>query len=581
MKTRISIFIFLLAAVLGFSGCSKSGNTQSSSTRKIKFYQCSMHPQVKSDKPEKCTICGMDLTPIFEGETALNENVITLSSGAVNVINVQVEPVKRHALRRTIRVAGTIEDDDSRHRIIAAYIDGRIDKLFVNFVGAEVKQGEPLAAFYSPALLSTEREYLVTLQHLPTNAAPIVHDEHKRLVEMAAQKLKRLGLTEEQVETLPQNTNALLQTRIVAPMSGTVVARHVYEGQYVKEGDKLFEIGDFSVMWFQFDAYERDLPWLHVGQEIQVTTPSVPGKTYAAKISFLDPNLNDPTRSAKVRVEIANPVVKRDGKTTRELFHRLYGEGLAQVESSPVLAIPRGAVLNPDGKPLVYVEASAGSYEPRNVQLGRFGDDIWEVIEGVAEGEKVVTQGNLLIDAQAQLNRGASSDVERKEKLSGTNRIDVLRGGEKLTEAQMKAVDEFLSVSAALSAALAADDLNRFNEQADKLDIALGSLTNTLGLHKSWQSRVGPIVRSPMHRAADLAEARKAFVPFSAAVVELAKGMRILEFAFRDIRIFRCPMASEAVPDAPKNGFWIQRGLPLRNPFFGKAMLDCGTEVRQ
>ena len=192
-------------------------------------------------------------------------------------------------------------------------------------------------------------------------------------------------------------------------MSGIIVARHVYEGQYVKEGDKLFEIGDFSTMWFKFDAYERDLPWLRVGQEVEITTPAVPDKVYSAKITFIDPNLNEPTRSAKVRVDVPNPIVEQDGHMRRELYRRLYAEAAVKVDLPEALAVPRSAVLWPGAQSVVYLDKGGGAYEQRRVRLGRAGDDSWEVLAGVGEGERVVTVGNLLIDAQAHLNQSVNA----------------------------------------------------------------------------------------------------------------------------------------------------------------------------
>jgi Cu(I)/Ag(I) efflux system membrane fusion protein len=333
----------------------------------------------------------MELTPIYEGQGALKENLITLDSNSVSVINVQSEPVKRATLSRTLHVAGVIQDDLTKRKIISAYNEGRLEKLLANYTGAEVEKGQPLATFYSPNLLSAEREFLVLVQNKSTNGNSVFQQEQQRLRNAAAQRLKRLGLTDAQIESLEKSTNALVQTEIVSPMSGTVLDRFAYEGQYVKEGENLFEIGDFSTMWFLFDAYESDLPWLKVGEEIDVTAPSVPGKTFQAKINFIDPNINEPTRSAKVRVELANPIVEHDGKKRRELFNQLYAEGALKIVSPNTLVVPRGAVLNPCGAPLVYIDHGNGAYEPRPVKLGIFGDEGWQVHDGLKESERVVT----------------------------------------------------------------------------------------------------------------------------------------------------------------------------------------------
>ena len=444
--------------------------TSANGGRTIRFYQCSMHPQVTSDKPGKCTICGMQLSPIFEGQNALDENLIALTPNAVTVVNVQAEEVKRRPLQRTLRVAGTIDDNDAERRILSAYIEGRIDKLFVNFVGAEVKKGEMLATFYSPMLLTAQREYQLLASRLSTNAGAL-QTENQRLLESTAQRLLQLGLTREQIDALREQTNSTFQSEILAPVSGTVVARHVYEGQYVKEGDKLFEIADFSTMWFQFDAYERDLPWLQIGQQIQVTTPAMPDKSYAAKINFIDPNINNPTRSARVRVEIPNPLVERDGKQSRELLHKLYGEAQVKMSLPETLVVPRTAILNGGGDPVVYVEKESGSYEQRKVKLGRMGDDHWEILDGVADGEKVVTRGNMLIDAQSQLNQGGAGGGMAEMPGMETTKASTHAAHEmaQLTETQQGVAREFFSVAGAVAKALAADDLKAFNDVSKKL----------------------------------------------------------------------------------------------------------------
>ena len=162
-------------------------------------------------------------------------------------------------LVRTLRVAGIIDDNDAKHRRLAAYVEGRIEKLHVNYIGAEVKEGEPLATFYSPMLLNTEREYVLLFRQSQMAHAYALTAEHKRLLAAAEQRLTRYGLTSAQIAKLPLKSETNHLSEILAPMSGTVVTREIYEGQFVKEGDKLFELADFFTMWFQFDLYERDL----------------------------------------------------------------------------------------------------------------------------------------------------------------------------------------------------------------------------------------------------------------------------------------------------------------------------------
>jgi len=581
MKPKSVLLILLAMATAGSIGwfAARRANDQPGATaataasgRKVLHYQSAMHPWIKSDQPGKCTICGMDLTPVFEGDPGFETGpgLVTLSSNTLNVIHVQTEPVRRRILRRTLRVAGTIDDDETRHRIISAYVDGRVDRLFITHVGAEVIEGQPLATIYSPMLLAAEREYVTLRSRRPDS--PSLQVEHARLLEGAAQRLRRLGLAEAQIEALPRKPDASQQTDLLAPLSGTVVARFVYEGQYVKEGDRLFEISDFSTMWFRFDAYEQDLPWLKPGQAVEVRTPAIPGRVFPASVSFIDPNLNDPTRSAKVRVEMANPMVEQDGRKRRELYHRLYAEGQVQVEAAEVIALPRSAVLSPDGRPFVFVARGGGAFERREVNLGRRGDEFWEVLGGIVEGDPVVTTGNLLIDAQAQLNQAATPSAPPPAAGSASS-------SRELSPAQGDVVSELLTLADRAGSALAADNLEGFNGVAAALHTLIPKLADAFDSAPAWQPAVQDLVtRGHLEKAADLTTARGEFLKFSLAVADLAAALRP-QLRFKSWRIFQCPMVDSAIPGAPKTGRWIQREAAIRNPFFGSRMIDCGAEV--
>jgi len=579
MKAKIAVIIVVTSVLAAAGGwfaarqwpANRSTAGSAGPTRKILYYQSAMHPWIKSDKPGKCTICGMDLVPVYEGQEGLNlaPGLVSLSSNSINVVNIQTEELKRRPLRHTLRVAGTIEEDDTRHRIISAYVDGRIDRLFVNYLGAEVTSNQPMAAIYSPMLLTAEREYVTLRSGRP--AAP--GSEQGRLAEAAAQRLRRFGMNDTQVESLPRKSETNLLTEILAPMSGTVVARGIYEGQYVKEGDRLFEIADFSTVWFRFDAYERDLPWLKVGQKIEVSSPAVPEKIFAAAISFIEPNLNDPTRSAKVRVEIQNPIVEQDGKKRRELYQRLYADGILQADTPEVLAVPRSAVLSPAGRPVVYVAKGGGAFEQRTVRLGRRGDEFWEVLEGVKPGEIVVTAGNLVIDAQAQLSQsGNGSGIPAP----GSTLTDTTA----LSADQQTIASRFIALVDDAGSALAADNLADFNRAAQGVHATLPGLLDAFEPSESWHPALREIAESRhLEQATDLTAARKEFLALSQAASDLARELKKLA-PFASLKIFQCPMLNAAIPGAPKTGYWIQRAGPLRNPFFGSRMIDCGTEIR-
>jgi membrane fusion protein, copper/silver efflux system len=193
-----------------------------------------------------------------------------------------------------------------------------------------------------------------------------------------------------------------------------VVARSVLEGQYVNRGEKLFEIADLSKLWFRFEVYEQDLPLIEPGQAVQVSSAALGTNVIEGKIAFIDPNINEATRAARVRVELENPIVGEGRAARRALQNGLYAEGKIIVRTGPVLAVPRTAVIDPGDFRRVYVDNEGGAYELRRVQLGRRGTDYWEVLDGLEEDEAVVTSGNFILDSQAQMNEAAHGATPHK-----------------------------------------------------------------------------------------------------------------------------------------------------------------------
>ena len=356
--------------------------------RKILLYQSPMHPWVTSDKPGKCTVCGMDLAPIYESGTNFDRDasdVVMLRAGSVNAVGVRTAEVKKQPLVRMLRVAGMIGEDESRHGVISAPVDGRIDGLAMSCDGDKVTRRQPLATIFSRPLLAAANDYKAAL------------DQGGSALEQAKRRLEQYGLVWEQINAIPTRQPDDLYFGILAPLTGTIVRSYVSEGQFVKEGEKLFEIADFNKMWFVFTAPEKDLPLIQVGQIVTLNAPSLAGQMLKARVSSISPNLDEQTRAARVRVVLENP--------ERRIKNNTFAEGTVEIEAPEVLAIPRSAVLWPDRAPRVYVETVKGSYQQRRLKLGRAGDACWEVIEGLQEGERVVVAGNMLIDGQAQLDK--------------------------------------------------------------------------------------------------------------------------------------------------------------------------------
>ncbi len=349
--------------------------------------QCPMHPWVKSAKPGQCTVCGMALVALSVGGIDSGgpvNGLVLLPVTSVKAIGLQTAEVKRQPLVRTLRVAGIIGEDESRHGVITAPVEGRIDGLGMSCEGDRVTRRQPLATIFSRPLLAAAADYNASLAKGGPGLA------------RARSRLLQYGLVWEQIASIPTRQPDDIYFGLPAPLTGTIVKSYISEGQFVKEGDKLFEIADFMKMWFVFSAYERDLAMIRVGQLVSVTTPSLPGETLRARVSFISPNLDELTRSARVRVVLENP--------DRRIKNNTQAQALVECDAPEVLSVPRSAVIRPDSTARVYVQSGPGRFQQRQIKLGRVGDDSFEVIEGLNEGEHVVVTGSMLIDSQAQLN---------------------------------------------------------------------------------------------------------------------------------------------------------------------------------
>jgi Cu(I)/Ag(I) efflux system membrane fusion protein len=528
----------------------------SGSETEAQVYQCPMHPWIKSDRPgDRCTICGMELVAAGGGQAASTEvdpNLVTLTPAQAAVTGVQTAEVKRGSVTRTLRVSGVIDDDDTRHRILAARVPGRIEQLQVNYVGAPVEAGAPLATIYSPEMLTAQRQYLERIK-----AGAIATSQSDRAA--ARERLLELGLTEEEIAILDKTLKPTAMVSVRAPMSGTVVSRSVYEGQYVETNDRLFEIGDFSQMWFVFDAYEPDLAWLKPGQTVEVSVPSLPGQVLTAPITFIDPNLNEMSRSARVRVTLDNP--------DRRLLHGQTAQALVVGTGPETLMVPRSAVLQHSGRPVVYLDQGAAGYRAQEIQLGRVGDTQAEVVSGLAEGDRVVTQAALILDAQAQLAHAAVGAAGHHHD-QGPAKVPA--GTQPHDEAAYGLLKALVFAAADAAAALAADDLAGYQQ-------ALPALREAQAAYLAGHAPAsrGPLgeISGKLVEGPDLDAARRAFEPVSTAVADLARGEHVHHR--EGLTIFQCPMTPVL-----GTGRWLSRSNQLRNPFFGSAMIECGDEVQ-
>jgi len=536
MKTFLSLLLFSFVATAGLAAPAT-------------VYQCPMHPWIKADHAgEKCTICGMALVAApAGGATANDPNLVTLTPASASVTGVRTTEVQRGTLVRTLRVSGVIDDDDTRHRILAARVPGRVEKLFINYVGAVVRAGEPLATVYSPEMLTAQRQYVERLR-----AGTTAFTASERAT--ARERLLELGLTEEEIGILEHTLEPVAMVTVRAPMSGTVVSRAVYEGQYVQTNDRLFEIGDFSSMWFVFDAYEADLAWLQAGQTVEVSTASLGQRTLTAPIAFINPNLDEVTRTAKVRVVLPNP----DGA----LFHKQVATGRVRLEVSDALVAPRSAVLQHGGEAVVFLQQAEHSYLARRVRLGRAGDDHVEILAGLASGDRVVTEGGLILDGQAQLARAAITGGEATSVAENTPPLAPVT----TAKASPMELAALAATAADAAAALAGDDFPAYQKQLP-------------GLRAALQAYLAQEARSPLVEFTgkladrpDLRGARRDFEPFSTALADLVRAQPPGQRA--GLHVFECPMAPVL-----GTGRWLGRTAEVKNPFFGSSMPGCGEEL--
>lgn len=386
----------LCLAGLTLASCSKPD----ADTRKPKFYQSPMHPWITSDKPGNCTICGMKLVPVYDDQAAAaaDTSAIEVSTQTARVLGLDTSRVLLEPLHRSVRMSGILEDDETLHRVVAAFYDGRIEDVYVQEVGQKVKAGQPLASIYSPELLYVVREFQNAAQRGKND--PVAANARHRLIQY--------GLSPGQVDRLAAMPRDRYAIDILAPADGTILARNAYQGQYVKNGEPLFETGNLARLWFMAEVYEQDLPFVRIGARAQITTPAAPGRTFEGGVTFLDPNFDPKSRSTKVRIEVDNPPSGTPGAYERVLPHRAYAEAMVETSTPPVLTIPRTALIRDGRREVVYLETGPGKYEMHGVRSGRSGDNRVEILSGLKEGDVVVSSGNLMLDAESQLRLGAA-----------------------------------------------------------------------------------------------------------------------------------------------------------------------------
>lgn len=407
LKYALVLFAGLILGWLLFRGSGNAdkheGHKHEASEKQI--WTCSMHPQIKQDKPGKCPICAMDLIPLktasFASDATVDPNSIQMSEEAIALANIQTTVVGTGNTNKAIELYGSIQPDERFSQTQSSYVSGRIEKLLVNFVGESVRQGQTIATIYSPELLNAQQELI--------EAAKLVASQ-PYLLQAAQQKLRYLNMTDDQIQRIEKSGKVSPVLEVKSNTNGILVEKNVNQGDYVNQGTAMFKVANLSQVWAMFDAYESDLPFLKVGEQLSFTLKAMPGKVFSGKISFIDPIVDKTTRTAKVRIVIPNSglLLKPEMYATATVNSSLkqYHDGIV---------IPKSAILWTGKRSIVYVKqqgVSSPVFSLREVELGPSLGNAFVILSGLEEGEEIVTNGVFSVDASAQLE-GKTSMMNR------------------------------------------------------------------------------------------------------------------------------------------------------------------------
>ncbi|MFH1923550.1 MAG: efflux RND transporter periplasmic adaptor subunit [Planctomycetota bacterium] len=471
IKLVVSPLLFLAAGVLvivalgaaqklgwisagGGSG-EGGGNGHASAGAENVRYICPMMCTPPQTEPGRCPVCAMELVPAASGGDNTDARSIQVDPAARRVANIRTVAVKAIPLVRRIRAIGELSYDEGTQKTIAAYVDGRLDRLYADYTGVVVEKGDHLALLYSPRLYSSQVELLVAKQaREQAQSSTLRRTGHTGgdLYDSARERLIEFGMTVSQIEQLERAGKAESRMHLCAPISGTVIEKLAVEGQYVKTGQPICRLADLSTVWLMLELFPEDVSAIRYGQKVEAEVQSLPGQKFTGRVAFIDPTVEPKTRTVGVRVVMPNEEgLLRVGDYAKATIavalngsggpcDKVYDPELANkwisprhphvIESSAgncrvcgvelvpaarfdftsepteggrALVVPRNAVLMAGQSSVVYVETEPGRFEIRSVVLGPTSGDEIAIFEGVMEGEQVACSGNFLIDSQMQL----------------------------------------------------------------------------------------------------------------------------------------------------------------------------------
>ena len=630
------ILIVLAAFAVGYAAKGFRGpaepvtahiQTSESSSTEQQWWTCSMHPQIRQPKPGKCPICFMDLIPVASSGTDVGERQISFSPAAIKLMEIATAPVERKFVTAEIRMVGKIDYDEAQVKNITAWVPGRIDRLYVDFTGTTVSKGDHMVELYSPELISAEAELLQAVKaagNVKTETSELVTRTTLATLEASREKLRLLGLTNEQIGKIESSGKTVTHITIYSTIGGIVIHKNATEGVYVDTGTPIYTVADLSRLWVKLDAYESDLSWIRYGQKVEFTTEAYPGESFEGTINFIDPVLSSQTRTVKLRVNVDNT----EGKLKPEMFVRavvrsqiaaggrvmvpemagkwicpmhpavvkaehgtcdIYGMNLVTTESlgyvvdtpkEAPLVIPASAPLITGTRAVVYVQLpdkEKPTFEGRGIVLGPRAGGYYLVKEGLTEGEQVVTRGSFKIDASLQI-QAKPSMMSAEPPQTKTEQPPA--GQEPVREipdvpgAFREQIWGFVEKYSSLHEAMAADDKDGAVKAAQSAIQALSRVDMSLVSgkpHEVWMGGVGGMNKAlgAIKEGVQIEAARQAFELLSNELIAVVRQFGIPEN--RVLYRLHCPMAFNN-----KGADWLQMERDTRNPYFGASMLKCG-----
>ncbi len=452
----VLILLLGLAQRTGWISAGGGPPVQATTAAAATRYICPMMCTPPQTEPGRCPVCAMELVPAASESGDSDQISVNIQPAARRLANIQTAAARSMPFKRSIRAVGEISYDEGSLATIAAYFDGRIERLLVDYTGARVQAGERMALIYSPALYSAQVELVEAKRGLAASANTTlarVREMQFELFEGARQKLVELGMTKDQVQELERSLRPASRMHICAPIGGTVIEKLAVEGQYVKTGQPIYRIADLSSVWLQLQLFPEDAAHVRYGQRVEAEVQSLPGRKLTGRVAFVDPIVCPQTRTVGVRVVLPNQrgllkpgdyatanievdilpskapagqlvydpemagkwisprhpqVIEDHPGNCRLCGLKLvpaseFGFADGPVSTSDVVVVPRSAVLMAGENSVVYVETDPGRFEIRQVVLGKVTGRQAVVLEGVRAGEQVAVSGNFLIDSQMQL----------------------------------------------------------------------------------------------------------------------------------------------------------------------------------